>query len=299
MIIQTENLTKFYGDTVGIRDLNLNVKKGEIFGFLGPNGSGKTTTIRLLLDLIHPTRGRVLLFGQEMHQDNLALKERIGYLPGDFRGSTPITGRRFLDYLASFRTRGAACRKELMSRLELSPEVLQRRIKHLSHGNRQKLGIIHALEHDPDLAILDEPTLGLDPLMQEAFYQIIKNFKERGKTIFFSSHNLPEVEKVCQRVAIIREGRLVTLESIETLKKNRVRRMILVFEGRVDPNSIHLPGARLQRISNNECTFLVEGDIKPLLQQVGKLPIADLFFPEPDLEDIFFAYYQKEGHGQE
>jgi len=299
MVIRTERLTKYYGPVAGIRELSLTVREGEIFGFLGPNGAGKTTTIRLLLDLISPSGGKAFLFGEDACQKNRPLWERVGYLPGEFPVYSKMTGRRLLDYLAAFRCRRPVLREQLMTRLALNGEVLNRKMKHLSHGNRQKIGIIHALEHDPDLAILDEPSQGLDPLMQEAFYQILKDLGRRGKTIFFSSHNLPEVEKVCKRVAIIRRGRLVTTGTIDTLKKSRARRIILTFDGSVDPASIRLSSARLHHCTGSRCVYLVESGIKALLREAAGLPVIDVVLPEPDLEDVFLSYYEDKSDDQD
>jgi ABC-2 type transport system ATP-binding protein len=217
-ILEVSELAKSYGSVVGVDGLTLSVEEGEIFGFLGPNGAGKTTTIRLVMRLLHPDRGSISLFGVPLRGRAASVRQRIGYLPGEFRPYVEMTGVRFLDYMARFRARAPKLRSDLLDRLEFAAATLERPIKHLSHGNRQKLGIVQALEHEPDLAILDEPTLGLDPLMQEAFYNIVGMLRDRGKCVFLSSHVLSEVEKVCERVAIIRDGSLVALESIEALR---------------------------------------------------------------------------------
>ncbi len=294
MVIQIQNLTKHYGSVVGIDDLSLTVERGEIFGFLGPNGAGKTTTIRLLLDLITPTAGLIRLFGEKPDRRQAGIRNRVGYLPGDFRPDPNMSGQYFLDYHARFRTRPAVKRGELLDRLAFPTDRLPHKIKHLSHGNRQKLGIIHALEHDPEIVILDEPTLGLDPLIQDALYHMLQEVRDHQRTVFFSSHNLAEVEKLCQRVAIIRAGHLVALDTIESMRHSRPRRLVLHLPESTGPGDIRLDGARLLSVTSTRMTFLVEGDVRPVLAQVLRLPVLDIFLPEPDLEDIFLAYYADE-----
>lgn len=292
-IIELSNLSKFYGSVRGIENLSLTVQAGEVFGFLGPNGAGKTTTIRLLLQLLYPSGGTISLFGKPPEHDDVALREKIGYLPGEFSPYANMQAGAFLDYLARFRRRRAELRPFLLEKLQLHEQDLQTPIKHLSHGNRQKLGIVSALEHLPDLAVLDEPTIGLDPLMQEAFFAIIAEFQARGKTIFLSSHILNEVERVCQRVAIIRQGKLVALETLAELRGKRPRRLIVAFSGEFAEGSPSLPNTRLLERNGNRMTYLLTGEIQPVLQELAKYPILDLVLPAPDLEDIFMAYYQE------
>lgn len=289
--INVSNLTKYYGKTLGIEAVSFAVEQGEIFGFLGPNGAGKTTTIRLLIDLLRPTSGNIELFGMSLKRNQVELKERIGYLPGDFSPYSEMTAIQFLKYTAKFRTRPPELRQSLLGKLNINDHNLSQKIKHLSHGTRQKIGIVFAIEHNPDLAILDEPTSGLDPLVQEAFYEILWEFQNNGKTIFLSSHFLPEVEKVCHRVAIIREGKIVALEAIHKLKQKRPRRLIIIFKEPIEDKPPTIPATRLLEWSGNRCTYLVEGRVPKLLRALARLPIEDLTFPEPDLEDIFLAYY--------
>jgi ABC-2 type transport system ATP-binding protein len=291
-ILEVSDLTKYYGPVVGVDGVSLSVDEGEVFGFLGPNGAGKTTTIRLLLQLLRPDRGRVTQFGVPLDVHVPHVRERIGYLPGDFRPYLSMTGARLLDYMAQFRSRPPSLRPDLLDRLQIGANMLQRPIKHLSHGNRQKLGIVLALEHDPDLAILDEPTLGLDPLMQEAFYGIVRTLRDRGKSVFLSSHVLSEVEKVCQRVAIIRDGALVALESLDALKRKCPRRLVLSMNEAERPEPPTLPGARLLKRDGSRGEYLVEGDIRAVLRVLVDLPVRDVVLPEPDLEDVFMAYYE-------
>ncbi len=293
-IIEVTGLTKYYGTIVGVEDVGFSVEEGEIFGFLGPNGAGKTTTIRLLMQLLHPDRGRITLFGVPLDKPRADLRERIGYLPGEFHPYLNMTGRRFLDYMAHYRARPPTLRPYLLDKLHVTAKALAQPIKHLSHGNRQKLGLILALEHEPDLAILDEPTLGLDPLMQEAFYDILKTLQDRGKTVFLSSHVLSEVEKVCHRVAIVRGGALVALESLEALKQKRPRRLVVELDQAEAAEPPVLPGARLLSHDEGRFVYLVEGAIRAVLRALAEMPVQDIVFPEPDLEDVFMAYYQEE-----
>lgn len=292
-IIKVEEISKFYGTVVGVKDLSLIVEKGEIFGFLGPNGAGKTTTIRLLMQLLYPNNGRIFLFDNLIDRKLIIHREKIGYLPGEFSPYRNMNGSQFLNYMAKYRSSRPQLREHLLQKFHFTEENLDQKIKNLSHGNRQKLGIVFALEHNPELAILDEPTIGLDPLMQEAFYEILTELQQNGKTIFLSSHNLPEIEKICHRVAIIREGNLVALETIENLKKKRPRRLILTTPIKKYSEPPILPGTRLVEQADNRYTYLIDGEIHHVIQSLAKLTIEDILFPEPDLEDIFLTYYQK------
>ena len=292
IIISVNNLSKFYGKTLGVQDLNFSVSQGEIFGFLGPNGAGKTTTIRMLLDLLRPSFGQIHIFGKEIYDHSLEIRRRSGYLPGNFSAYGNMTGADFLRFAGSMRRTSPMLQSSLIDRFQLSKEDLSQKVKHLSHGTLQKLGIIQAFFHQPELLILDEPTIGLDPLMQEEFYRLLFEVQNKGKTIFFSSHNLAEVEKICHRIAIIRDGKLVALETLESLKKKKVRRLKFILKEPAD--ELKLPGANLVKQKDLYYEYLVEGDMKPLLQKLSSLPIDDLIFPEPDLEEVFMAYYHKE-----
>jgi ABC-2 type transport system ATP-binding protein len=292
IIISVNHLTKFYGKTLGVQDLNFSVSQGEIFGFLGPNGAGKTTTIRMLLDLLRPSSGQIHIFGKEIYDHSLEIRRRSGYLPGNFSAYGNMTGIDFLRFAGSMRRTSPKLQSSLIDRFQLSKEDLSQKVKHLSHGTLQKLGIIQAFFHQPEVLILDEPTIGLDPLMQEEFYRLLFEVQNKGKTIFFSSHNLAEVEKICHRIAIIRDGKLVALETLESLKKKKVRRLKFILKEPAD--GLKLPGANLVKQKDLYYEYLVEGDMKPLLQELSSLPIDDLIFPEPDLEEVFMAYYRKE-----
>jgi len=291
-IISVSNLTKYYGSSLGVQNINFTVNQGEIFGFLGPNGAGKTTTIRILLDLLRPSSGEINIFGHEIYNHSLEIRKRCGYLPGNFFAYGNMTGADFLRFVASMRKTGSGLQESLIDRFQLSQNDRLQKIKHLSHGTLQKLGIIQAFFHQPELLILDEPTIGLDPLMQEEFYRLLREMQNEGKTIFFSSHNLPEVEKVCHRIAIIREGEMVALETLEGLKKKKLKRLQFTLSRPVP--GLDLPGANLVDQKALSYEYLVEGDIQTLLQRLSTLPIEDLTFPEPDLEEVFMAYYRKE-----
>lgn len=291
-IISVSNLTKYYGSALGVQNINFTVNQGEIFGFLGPNGAGKTSTIRMLLDLLRPSSGEINIFGHEVYTHSLEIRKRCGYVPGNFSAYGNMTGADFLRFVASMRKAEPRLQESLIERFQLSQDDLSQKVKHLSHGTLQKLGIIQAFFHQPELLILDEPTIGLDPLMQEEFYLLLREMQNEGKTIFFSSHNLPEVEKVCHRIAIIREGELVALETLEGLKKKKLKRLQFTLSRPVP--GLDFPGANLVDQKDLSYEYLVEGDIQTLLQSLSTLPIEDLTFPEPDLEEVFMAYYRRE-----
>jgi len=291
--IEVNGLTKFYGQVLGIQNLNFTVPKGEIFGFLGPNGAGKTTTIRLLMQLLKPSEGEIKILGEKIQSPSVSHRENIGYLPGDFAPYSSMKAANYLNYMSKFRKRPPHLRDQLKDKLNFNDSQSSQKIKYLSHGNRQKLGIIFALEHDPDLVILDEPSSGLDPLIQEAFYEILMDFHQREKTIFLSSHILPEVERVCHQVAIIKDGQLVALESIDELRKKRPRRLHVIWSEKYGDKPPILEGTKILENSENQATYLVEGNIREILKSLAELPVKDIIFPEPDLEDIFLAYYGK------
>lgn len=289
-VIAVEGLTKYYGQVTGIKQISFTVDQGEIFGFLGPNGAGKTTTIRILLDLLRPSCGKAFIFGKQISKNSLEIRQKCGYLPGSFSSYGNMTGAEFLRFAANLRGTSPTLQPKLLDQFELSKEELLQKIKHLSHGTRQKLGVVQAFFHQPELLILDEPTIGLDPLMQEEFYDLLREFQGQGRTIFFSSHNLPEVEKVCHRVAIIREGELVALETLEGLKKKRYRRLKVTLSKPVE--HLQLERAQLLKKQGLQYDFLVKGDIETLLKSLVNLPIEDFVFPEPGLEEVFMTYYR-------
>jgi ABC-2 type transport system ATP-binding protein len=269
-VIETEGLTKLYGDARGIEEVTVAVEAGEVFAFLGPNGAGKTTTIRTLLDLLHPSAGSARIFGLDSHRDSVAIRARLGNLPGDFGYGKRATGREALGLLARIRGLDGLGRAEELARRFRAD--LDRPLGRLSRGNRQKVGLITALFHSPELLILDEPTSGLDPLMQEEFLALVREERERGCAVFLSSHELDEVERVCDRVGIIRDGRLVAVERVaELLAKTVERRRVEVeFAGPVELDDVRaLPG------------------------------VVGAEFARPTLEEVFLTYYREEGEGDE
>ena len=287
--IHTRGLTKFYGKVRGIEDLNLEVGAGEIFGFLGPNGAGKTTTLRLLLDFIHPTRGHAFVLGQETHAHSLELRRRIGYLPGETALYEEMTGHELLSLLSRLHGGNHEPRRQaLAKRLDID---LSRPLRGLSHGMKQKVSIIAAFQHDPELVLLDEPTLGLDPLVQREFYDLLREEQAQGKTFLMSSHILPEVERVCDRVGIVRAGRLVAVEEIADLRHKKVRRMEVTFAAEVASSSLQVEGVDLLRQNGRVFELAVHGNVDALVKHLARFPIADLEFPEATLEDTFLQYY--------
>jgi len=292
--LQLQNLTKHYRQVVALNDISFAVEPGEIFGYLGPNGAGKTTTLRLMLGLVQPTSGEVHMFGERVapsSRQSVTIRQRLGFLPGELNLYPEMTGQALLDYFARFRPqRPLVWRPRLLEAFALDAATLQRRVKLLSHGTRQKIGLVIAMQHQPELLFLDEPTLGLDPLMQRAFIEVIKELSQRGATIFFSSHILSEVENLCERVAILRAGELIALETVARLREKMVRRMTLRFAA-IPPDLGHLSGVVRSEAQGNELTFFVRGDINLLLKELTDYHLERLVFPEPELEDIFAHYY--------
>jgi len=291
MVVQTERLTKRYGRSRGIEDINLSVNEGEIFGFLGPNGSGKTTTIRILLDFIRASSGRARLFGMDAHADSTQIKSRIGYLPGEYGMYEKMTAVEYLQFLGSLRSdKEPPLRDRLIERFGLD---ISRRIKSFSHGTKQKLALVQAFMHDPELLILDEPTNGLDPLIQQQFYELILELKERGKSVFFSSHVLSEVERVCDRVAILREGKLVALHEISELKKFRLKRIEVTFKQELDESIFRLEGVRKIEKNAHTLRLWVDANINRILRTLSEYPIDNISCQDARLEDIFLEYYSQ------
>jgi ABC-2 type transport system ATP-binding protein len=288
--IATYGLTKFYGRVRAVHDLNLQVEVGEIFGFLGPNGAGKSTTIRLLLDLIHPTAGRAEILGLDTQLEARSVHARVGYLPGDLSLYPNLSGQQFLAFIDGLRGgRHRARYHTLAERLSLD---LAKPIRSYSRGMAQKLGLIQALMAEPPLLILDEPTSGLDPLVQVEVYGLLREEQARGTTVFFSSHNLPEVERVCDRVGIIREGELVAVEHVQALRARRGHRVELALTRPVAAEDLDLPGVSLQQISDSRAVFGYQGPISVLLNRLAALPLQDVAISEPPLEEVFLRFYE-------
>jgi ABC-2 type transport system ATP-binding protein len=289
-IIQTEKLTKSYGSHRGIVDIDLEVSEGEAFGFLGPNGAGKTTTIRVLLDHVRPTSGRATVFGIETTADPVAIHRRIGYLPGEFTLYDKLTGGQTIEYFANLRGGvDAAYQADLIARLDIDPS---RKFREYSKGNKQKIGLVVALQHRPDLLMLDEPTSGLDPLVQQTFYEIIREAKAEGRTIFLSSHILSEVEKTCDRVAIIREGRLIKVDRVEALRDLAHHQVELLFAGEVPMGAFAaIPGVSDVTAEDHLLRMRVSGPITPVVREAARYELLDFVSREPSLEETFLAMY--------
>ena len=295
-VIQTERLTKAYGAHRGIVDLDLTVEEGETFGFLGPNGAGKTTTIRTILDHLRPTSGRAFVFGIESTADPVAIHRRIGYLPGEFLLYDKLTGRQTIEYFANLR--GGVDRvyqAALVERLDVDPT---RKFKEYSKGNKQKIGLIAALQHRPDLLILDEPTSGLDPLVQQTFFELIREAKGEGRTVFLSSHILSEVEKIGDRVAIIRDGRLVKVDRVAALRDLAHHQVELRFVGPVPVAEFSaLPGVSDVTTEDDVLRLRVSGAITPVVQAAARHDLLDFVSREPSLEETFLAEYGRGSGG--
>jgi ABC-2 type transport system ATP-binding protein len=287
--IETERLSKLYPGGHGIAELSMRVPAGEVFGFLGPNGAGKTTTIRTLLDLIHPTAGSALIFGLDSRRDSVAIRQRVGNLPGDFGFGRETTGRRALALLSRLRGAGSERAAELAERFHAD---LDRPLGELSRGNRQKIGLVQSAFHDPELLVLDEPTGGLDPLMQEAFLDFVAEERDRGRTVFLSSHELDEVERCCDRVGIIRDGRLVAVESVADITGRAYRHVTLQFAERVDPDEFRrLPGVVDLEPDGRLIAFKATGDIDAVIKTAARHTVTDIELVRPTLEEVFLTYY--------
>lgn len=291
--IHTEQLVKTYGrGSRGLTGLDLQVNTGEVYGFLGPNGAGKSTTIRILLDLIRPTAGHVRVLGLDPRADGVALRRRIGYLAGDFVVDGRQTGRELLTYLGNLRGGVPTARvTALADRLGLD---LNRRIRGLSKGNRQKLGVIQAFMHSPELLILDEPTSGLDPFLQQEFVRLVREARAGGATVFMSSHVMSEVQHTADRVGIIRDGRLVTVESVESLRERAVRSVTVTFGDLVNAGEFdRLPGLHDVTVDGRTLHGRLSGRADDLVKAAAQHTVVDLLCEEPDLEEIFFHFYAR------
>lgn len=289
-VIESRGLTKYYGRHRGIIDVDLVVREGEIFGFLGPNGAGKTTTIRLLLDLIRPSSGSARVFGLDPERDAEAIHRRTGYLPGEFSLYDRLTGGQTMEYFANLRGGvDPAWQGELVERLDLDPG---RRFGEYSKGNKQKVALVVALQHQPDLLILDEPTSGLDPLMQHAFFALVREMRAAGCTIFLSSHIIDEVERTADRVGIIREGRLVKVDTVDALRDLAYHHVELRFSGPVPAESFAgIPGVSELVSEGDTLRMHVAGPIGAVLREAGRFDLLDVTSREPDLEEVFLAEY--------
>jgi ABC-2 type transport system ATP-binding protein len=289
-VVRLVGLTKTFGSARGISGLDLEVAAGQVFGFLGPNGAGKSTTIRLMMGLYLPTAGRAELFGVDAQRHGPEVRARTGYLPGELALHPRLSGREILDRVARMRGRvDPGLRSSLAERFGAE---LDRPVHTLSKGNRQKIGLVAAFMHDPDLLVLDEPTSGLDPLLQKEFADLLEEAVARGRTVFLSSHDLAEVQRLAQRVAIIREGELVALDTVEALRARSPRTIELVFRDPVDPGAFEgMAGIDLLSSSAHRATFRVEGDVGPLFEAAVAHGLVDVSAREADLDELFLTYY--------
>jgi ABC-2 type transport system ATP-binding protein len=291
--IRTEKLSKYYGKRRGVVELELEVKAGEVFGFLGPNGAGKTTTIRMLLDLIRPSSGQAWVLGQPV-RGNARLRQRIGYLPGELSFYDGLTVWELFSYFGRLRGRlDTAYLKQLIERLDLDPS---RKLRTLSKGNKQKVGLVQAFMHRPELLILDEPTAGLDPLLQIEFQKMVREVQRQGATVFLSSHVMGEVQALCDRVGIIREGRLVAVSAIHELAERSLRRVRIRFDEAVNPKEwAQVPGLKDLRFDGEWLEATVQGSLDPLIKAAAQHRVRDFISQEPSLEELFLAYYEARG----
>jgi len=291
-VIITEDLTKYYGKHLGVSDLNFEVHKGEVFGYLGPNGAGKTTTLRLLTGLLHPTSGGGKVLGFDMQRQSLQIREQVGYIPGDVRLFEDLTGKDTLHFLDSLRPgKPAVLMKNLIDRFELD---VSRKVKEYSSGNKQKLAIIQAFMHDPELLILDEPTSTLDPLMRQQFYELVREFRDRGRTIFISSHVLPEMESICEWVGIIRSGRLVTVEDINNLAGKKLRHAVFTLVEEPPPELLQFQSARITQRDDLEFKAEIRGEMDTFIKELARLHVVDLQVAHASLEEVFLEFYREE-----
>lgn len=287
-------LTKYYGKQVGIENLNLEISKGEVFGFLGQNGSGKTTTIRLILNILIPDEGTSFVLGEEISRDNPQIKEKIGYLPGELNIPGQYRVEEFLQYMASLKKSPSTRMEELAKRFDLP---LNKKFSQLSKGNKQKVGIVLAFMHNPEILILDEPTSGLDPVFQQEIYKMIDEERSKGTTVFFSSHNLDEVQKVCDRVAIIREGKLVTIENVKELSI-KIPRTLIANINKLDPTPFQMHGIDIKNIDRDtgqiELQIFNGGSLTTILELLTKQDLVDITYPPASLEEYFLSKYGSE-----
>src|SRR5438067_8886609 len=290
-IIVIDQLKKFYGKIQAVNGISMSVERGEIFGFLGPNGAGKTTTIRCMLDVIRPTSGTIRVLGLDAQRDELALHRYIGYLPGDVRLPGNMTGKQVINYFSRLQGREPVVLKELVARFDVE---MKRPIKGYSKGMRQKIGIVLAFMCDPEVLILDEPTSGLDPLLQKVFNEFLLEEQARGKTIFMSSHIMSDVEKVCHRVAVIRQGELVTVEEVETLREKAGQRVTVEFGDPVTEEELaRIPGVTMVKQTNRHYQFNMSGSMDPLIKALSRHEVIRLQAEEAPLEEVFLKFYEE------
>lgn len=289
--IETRSLTKQYGGARGISDVNLSVAEGEVFGFIGPNGAGKSTTIRTLLGLISPTSGSAFIFGKSCaeHPDT---RREVGYLPSEVFYYDRMRVSELLQYSASFYKKD--CKQRIAQLAEVMDLDLKKRIDDLSFGNKKKVGIVQGLLHEPKLIILDEPTSGLDPLMQQRFFELIAEENRKGATVFFSSHILSEVQRLCDRVAFIKDGKIIKQEKVSILQENSYKKFALEAKAPIGQNLQHLEGVSGFTAKDKVASFMFKGNLNAMMKEIAGMELSNISITEPDLEEIFLHYYEKE-----
>ncbi|HBG81672.1 TPA: ABC transporter ATP-binding protein [candidate division CPR2 bacterium] len=288
-VIEVKNLEKHYGNTKAVQGICFDVEKGEVFGFLGPNGAGKTTTIRCIMDFVRPTAGNISVLELDTQANSEELKGKIGYLSGDVRLYENWTGEEHFEFIQNIRGKSKSLLK-LAKDFDYNPKI---KVKNLSSGNKQKLGLILAFMSEPEVLILDEPTTALDPLLQNAVYDVIKSFSEKGRTVFMSSHNLAEVERVCSRVGIIKQGKMITTENIQNLKGKKIHVVNVSFAGKFSKSSFKGDGISIQKEVPGGLVLNVKGDINQILREISKYEVKDVEINHASLEDIFLEYYER------
>lgn len=296
IVIKTDKLTKIYGrKNIGIKDLTMDIRRAEIYGFLGSNGAGKTTTIRLLLNLIFPTSGSAEIFGKNVIEKHLELSGSIGYAPSGVRPPRSVSGGEFLSYMGRYyKSTDHKYLSSLLDRFEFTKKDLDRKVKEYSTGMTRKIAIIQAFQHRPELVVLDEPTEGLDPVMQHNFYGLLNEYKNAGGTVFLSSHRLREVEQVCDRAAIIRSGVLVTVETVKDLVERTSRTITIHFKKKIPKNVLETGDLEIIEFNGERLKAKMKGDINKVIKLLSQHEIKDLSLPPLSLEDVFLHYYQEE-----
>ncbi|MGE5614383.1 MAG: ATP-binding cassette domain-containing protein [Bacillota bacterium] len=295
-VIEIRNLTKYYGKSRGIIDVSFDVKEGEIFGFIGPNGAGKSTTIRTLLALIFPTSGSAAIFGRDCIRHAPEIAKDIGYMPAEISYYDNMKVGDLLKYSASFYRKD--CTKRIRELAEIMDLDLNRKIDSLSLGNRKKVGIVQGLLHEPKLLILDEPTSGLDPLMQKKFFDLIREENRKGVTVLFSSHILGEVQKLCHRVAIIKEGRIVKLEKVSALTEDTYKKFRIELRTPIESSFFDIKGASDIKVEGNTASFIYKGSMNRVIRKIAEADVENIWIEEPTLEEVFMHYYEKEDRAQ-
>lgn len=291
-VVEISDLTKYYGKIRGIENVNLQINRGEIFGFIGPNGAGKSTTIRILLNLIFPTAGNARILGMDVVKQSKEIKKKIGYIPSEANAYSSMDVNEFLQYCANFHGISES-RGKITELSEIFDLDTRRKIGDLSAGNKKKVSIIQSLIHHPDILIMDEPTTGLDPLMQSAFFDLLRRENNNGMTVFFSSHILGEVQMFCRRVAIIKDGKIIKVEDIDTLRKKQLKRISIEAEENIYENISEISGLEnIMTLTGNKLSFMFSGNINELVAYLSSQKIKDLIIEEPSLEEIFMHYYQ-------